>query len=137
MGYKEEFIDSIKSLHTSDIDKKKAIEGAEDLIHDYFSSLEKELEEYFEIAESNLKFKKTKNFYKIEYNGKYFSVSFMDSVINIEVRPMGLGYKETLKFSNKELKFFSQQTNIELSEELLDKYLKDTFENVITFSANK
>ncbi|MGE6718704.1 hypothetical protein ACQKGD_15190 [Peribacillus frigoritolerans] len=135
MGFKKDFIDGIKSLHSFDIKKKHAIEDAEELIHNYFSTLDNELDEYFEAAKFNLRFLKTENSYKIQYDDYYLLVGLNGATINVAVRPIGTVYEEILTFSNQEFKFFSRKHKLELSEELLDTYLKDTFEKIITTSS--
>ncbi|KKB34434.1 hypothetical protein [Bacillus thermotolerans] len=142
MNFKEQFVETLKENYSAKVREKRdtaeAKKHAAKLIHGFFEHLHHELKDVASVS-SALKFYDSPNF-EIQYKGNcYIRFPFGDKnclperlkdSFQVEVARFGLLKRDTLKIEGNRYK--SKMFDMDLSEDLLDVYLKYVFEEAIS-----
>lgn len=132
MGYKTEFASRVNTLYKEVVAEKKAFEDARDIIDNYFNSLYNDINETLEVSGETFNFFEDNESYQITFHNSIFSINFSGTKIRVGVHTSGVGYDDELKL--EENTYISQKYKHELSEELLDTYLKDAFDKILNLN---
>ncbi|MGX9157132.1 hypothetical protein [Priestia megaterium] len=130
MSFRDEFIELAPKLFEKELAKSKAQEEARQLIDDFFTSLQTELEEVLDVAKNNFEIRATGSSYKVivrKLNDSRLELNYKDSEIKVKILPYGYGYDDTLYFHDSEMKYYTSRLQKPLSEELLTYYLEQAF----------
>jgi hypothetical protein len=130
MSFRDEFIELAPKLFEKELAKSKAQEEARQLIDDFFTSLQTELEEVLDVAKNNFEIRATGSGYKVivrKLNDSRLELNYKDSEIKVKILPYGYGYEDTLYFHDSEMKYYTSRLHKPLSEELLTYYLEQAF----------
>ncbi|MGC8229003.1 hypothetical protein ACP2W0_08370 [Pseudobacillus badius] len=131
MSYKDRFIEMSKEVFKENLEEKRSKEKARNIIADYFNDICNSLKNEEQVAGRNLKINIGENQWSIELRElSKLSVHFSENKITVLVKPGYRGYEDTLQY--EEGKFFSSQKGYELSEHLLDVYLEEVFDSILT-----
>ncbi|MCI2256515.1 hypothetical protein L2D08_19435 [Domibacillus sp. PGB-M46] len=130
MSYKKTFIEFSKKAFKSELEEKLSKESAYTLISNYFNEISASLKGEEEVAGKALKIKIEERSWSIQLNElSELSIRFYKDEISVKVKPGSQWCEEILKYEQG--RFYSHSKNMELSEELLDTYLRGAFESTI------
>lgn len=130
MSYKKTFIDLSKKAFKNELEEKFSKESAYNLISNYFNDISASLKDEAEVAGKTLKIKIEEKCWSIQLNQlSELSIRFYKDKITVKVKPGFQWREETLKYEQG--RFYDRSKDMDLSEELLDIYLKEAFESTI------
>ncbi|WNS78473.1 hypothetical protein RRU94_00415 [Domibacillus sp. DTU_2020_1001157_1_SI_ALB_TIR_016] len=130
MSYKKTFIDLSKKAFKNELEEKFSKENAYNLISNYFNDISASLKDEKEVTGKTLKIKIEEKCWSIQLNQlSELSIRFYKDEIIAKVKPGFQWREEILKYEQG--RFYDYSKDMELSEELLDIYLKEAFESTI------
>lgn len=121
ISYRDKFIKSIKEKYSAESGAYRRKERAENLIYEYFGELLDELYEEAEAADDNFEI----DYDKLKLNGIELSLDFENGTINVYLLQAGSTDKQVIdRLEDNGNEFYSKKHHTELSDDLLDLYLK-------------
>jgi len=121
--YREEFVKSVSKLFETETQAYRRREKAEELINEYFGDLFDDLYDESEAVESL-----DLDFDKIKLHGTELGFEFVPGAIEVYTNTEDPDSKDLLdRLEDDGSDFVSSKLNRELSDELLDQYLKLAF----------
>jgi hypothetical protein len=124
MSYREEFTGKIKSTLEAETAAYKRREKAYEFVTEYFGDLLEDLYDETEAAEEQLDI----DYERIRFKDRELQVEFGKGTINIYTKDINSGEKQTIDLlEDNGRNYISKKHNSQLSEEILDQYLKEAF----------
>jgi|GEM_PF-1577793 len=121
ISYRDKFIKSVKEKYSTETEAYRRREKAENLIYEYFGDLLEDLYDETEAADEKLEIE----YDKIKLNGIELGFDYEKGVIKVFTLKEGSTDKEVIdQLDDNGEGFFSINHDAELSDDLLDIYLK-------------
>ena len=131
ISYREQFIKNVKQLFKTETAAYLRKEKAEELIYDYVNELIEYLYDESEAATEKFDL----DYDKIKLRGIELGFEFVPRAIEVYISTEGSGEKNLIdRLEDDGNAFISSKLNKELSEELLDEYLKTAFAETLESS---
>jgi hypothetical protein len=128
MNYREEFTGKIKSTLEAETAAYKRREKAYEFVTEYFGDLLEDLYDETEAAEEQLDI----DYERIRFKDRELQVEFGKGTINIYTKDINSGEKQTIDLlEDNGRNYISKKHNSQLSEEILDQYLKEAFAETV------
>ena len=125
ISYREKFIKSIKEQFAAETEVYRRKEKAESLLFEYFGELVEELFDETEAADEKLEIE----YDKIKLNGTELGFDFVNGTIEVYTTVEDSEEKKIIdRLEDNGTAYISKQHKVELSEDLLDVYLKQLYE---------
>jgi hypothetical protein len=128
MSYREEFTGKIKSTLEAETAAYKRREKAYEFVTEYFGDLLEDLYDETEAAEEQLDI----DYERIRFKDRELQVEFGKGTINIYTKDVNSGEKQTIDLlEDNGRNYISKKHNSQLSEEIMDQYLKEAFAETV------
>jgi hypothetical protein len=128
MNYREEFTGKIKRTLEAETAAYKRREKAYEFVTEYFGDLLEDLYDETEAAEEQLDI----DYERIRFKDRELQVEFGKGTINIYTKDVNSGEKQTIDLlEDNGRNYISKKHNSQLSEEILDQYLKEAFAETV------
>jgi hypothetical protein len=128
MNYREEFTGKIKSTLEAETAAYKRREKAYEFVTEYFGDLLEDLYDETEAAEEQLDI----DYERIRFKDRELQVEFGKGTINIYTKDVNSGEKQTIDLlEDNGRNYISKKHNNQLSEEIMDQYLKEAFAETV------
>jgi len=128
MSYREEFTGKIKNTLEAETAAYKRREKAYEFVTEYFGDLLEDLYDETEAAEEQLDI----DYERIRFKDRELQVEFGKGTINIYTKDINSGEKQTIDLlEDNGRNYISKKHNSQLSEEILDQYLKEAFAETV------
>jgi hypothetical protein len=125
ISYREKFIKSIKEQFAGETEAYRRKEKAESLLFEYFGELVEELFDETEASDERLEIE----YDSIKLNGTELGFDFVNGAIEVYTTVEGSEEKKIIdRLEDNGTAYISKQHNAELSDDLLDVYLKQLYE---------
>jgi hypothetical protein len=128
MNYREEFTGKIKSTLEAETAAYKRREKAYEFVTEYFGDLLEDLYDETEAAEEQLDI----DYERIRFKDRELQVEFGKGTISIYTKDVNSGEKQTIDLlEDNGRNYISKKHNNQLSEEIMDQYLKEAFAETV------
>jgi len=132
MSYREKFISKSKDIFEEQLKLRQAQQKAYNLIDNYFKYIFDALRAEEEVSNREISFEILESAWSISLKNTSLKVIYKKDQITVQIRPLGLGYNDTIVLEEYTYIYKSKKFSKELSEELLDLYLKEAFDSLLT-----
>lgn len=131
MSYRETFISKSKDIFEEQLKLSQAQQKAYNLIGNYFKYIFDSLRAEEEVSNRDISFGIHESSWSISLKNTSLKVIYKKEQITVKIRPVGLGYNDTIDLEEYPYIYKSKKFRKELSEELLDLYLKEAFDSLL------